>query len=304
MLQVLGGPESGMYLFSFTNIGRGVGFFANANHYGAFEYVLLPLGAAALAEMRTRSAPFLLAVFAAILPALLFGLALSGSRSAIVLGAVSMAATIPVLLGPDLARLGRNRAVAFAAGLATALIPLMMGLGMTKVLTRFAERGVAEDARWAVAASTWDGIRSYLPFGAGIGTFPSVYPLHERAVGLIPQTINRAHDDALETLLEGGIGSLILLVGFLGWLSLATRHALIGASTPGNDGVVADRQARAGVIVMWLLLAHSLWDYPLRTIALEVVFALSAALQFAPVPSAERRRRRSRKQTQAVANAR
>jgi hypothetical protein len=37
--------------------------------------------------------------------------------------------------------------------------------------------------------------------------------------------------------------------------------------------------------VMWLLLLHSLWDYPLRTIALETLFGLCAALQFAPQPS-------------------
>jgi len=69
---------------------------------------------------------------------------------------------------------------------------------------------------------------------------------------------------------------LTLLIGFLVWLSLATRRALVGAIEPEG------RQARAGVIVMWLLLLHSLWDYPLRTIALGSVFALCAAWQFTP----------------------
>ena len=62
MLQVLGGSDSGLYFFRFTNPGKGVGFFANSNHFGAFEYILLPLGAAALAETPTRSSAFLLAV--------------------------------------------------------------------------------------------------------------------------------------------------------------------------------------------------------------------------------------------------
>jgi hypothetical protein len=294
MLQVLGGPKSGLYFYSITNVGRGVGLFANANHFGAFEYVLLPLGAAAMADMRTRSSAFLLVALGVVLPALLFGLALSGSRSAIALGAASIAATIPLLLGRDLKGLGRSRALAFAAGLALALVPLMMGLGMLEIMTRFTEHDVAEDARWAVAASTWEGIRSYLPFGAGIGTFPSVYPLHERAVDLIPQFVNRAHDDGLETLFEGGIGSLALLVGFIIWLSLATRRAIAVDPTYGGQEL-PKRQARAGVIVMWLLLLHSIWDYPLRTLALGVVFALCAALQFAPPPSAEDRRGRTPK---------
>ena len=63
MLQVLGGLDSGLYFFSFTNVGRGVGFFANANHFAAFEYVLLPLAAAALSEIQIRSLAYSLAVF-------------------------------------------------------------------------------------------------------------------------------------------------------------------------------------------------------------------------------------------------
>jgi len=61
MLQVLGGRESGLYFYAVTNVGRGVGFFSNANFLGSFEYALLPLSAAALAETRARSPAFLLA---------------------------------------------------------------------------------------------------------------------------------------------------------------------------------------------------------------------------------------------------
>jgi hypothetical protein len=35
---------------------------------------------------------------------------------------------------------------------------------------------------------------------------------------LIPDFVNRAHNDGLETLLEGGAGSLLLLLGFIAWL--------------------------------------------------------------------------------------
>ena len=108
--------------------------------------------------------------------------------------------------------------------------------------------------------------------------------MHERVADLVPLFVNRAHDDGLETLFEAGIASFALLIGFVIWLSLATRRALIGGPALGGYASL-DRQARAGVIVMWLLLLHSLWDYPLRTIALEVVFALCVALQFAPPPA-------------------
>ena len=281
MLQVLGGLDSGLYFFSFTNVGRGVGFFANANHFAAFEYVLLPIAAAALTEIHIRSLAYSLAVFGLVVPALLFGLALSGSRSAIILGAVSILATMPLVLGPEIARWGHRRTLWLVAFLALALIPLMGGLGLMAIFTRFATQDVAEDARWIIAGETWRAILTFAPFGAGVGTFPRVYPLHESAAALIPELVNRAHDDLLETLFEGGLGSLALLLAFLGWFFLTMRRILFG------DLESVGRQARAGVIAIALLLVHSLWDYPLRTIALESLFALCVALQFAPPPAWE-----------------
>jgi O-antigen ligase len=281
MLQVLGGLNSGLYFFSFTNVGSGVGFFANANHFGAFEYALLPLGAAALAETRARSPGFLIAVLGGVAPALLFALALTGSRSAIVLGALSAAATLAFVSAPELATLGRRRSLAFVAGSALAVLPVAMGLGLLRILSRFAEQDVAGDARWRIAANVWAGIWSYFPVGAGVGTFPRAYPLHQRAADLIPEFVNRAHNDGLETLFEGGAASLMLLLGFIAWLGTATYRAFV------REDAVKARQARAGAIAMWLLLVHSLWDYPLRTIALETLFGFCVALQFAPLPQSQ-----------------
>ena len=228
MLQVLGGLDSGLYFFSFTNVGRGVGFFANANDFAAFEYVLLPLAAAALSEIQIRSLAYSLAVFGLVVPALLFGLALSGSRSAIILGVVSILATMPLVLGPEIARWGRRRTLWLVAFLGLALVPLMGGLGLMTIFTRFATQDVVEDLRWIIAGETWRAILTFAPFGAGVGTFPRVYPLHESAAALVPELVNRAHDDLLETLFEGGLGSLALLLAFLGWFFLTMRRILFG----------------------------------------------------------------------------
>jgi hypothetical protein len=232
----------------------------------------LPLGAAALAETQTRFPAFLLAILAAVASSLLFALVLTLSRSAIILGGVSAAATLAFILTPELTALGRGRSLAFLAAFALVLLPIFLGLGF---FPRFSKQDHGEDLRWTLAANTWAGVESYFPFGAGIATFPSVYPLHEPAANLVPDFVNRAHNDGLETLLEGGAGSLLLLLGFIAWLGGSTYRAF-------REGAVKGRQARAGVIAMWLLLIHSLWDYPLRTIALETLFCLCAALQFAP----------------------
>ena len=132
------------------------------------------------------------------------------------------------------------------------------------------------DARWTIFTNVWDGIWTYFPVGAGVGTFIDVYPLNERIADLTPGLLNRAHNDGLETLFEGGVASFMLLLGFIVWLGTATYRAFF------REDAVEGRQARAGVIAMWLLLIHSLWDYPLRTIALEALFCFCAALQYAP----------------------
>jgi hypothetical protein len=283
MLQVIGGQDSGLYFFAVTNVGSGVGIFANANHFGAFEYALLPLSAAALTELPIRSHALSLAVLGVVVSALLFGLSLSGSRAAIILGGLSIVATLAIMLRPEIGKLGRRRAFGLVIGLGLMLLPLMLGLGMLAILERFATKNVVEDYRWMLATVTWRAVWSYFPFGSGFGTFPSVYPLHARVVDLVPEFVNRAHDDLLEILLEGGLASLALLLGFVVWLCLSTRRALFG------EREAEGRQVRAGIIVMWLLLLHSLVDYPLRTIALGSVFALCAAFQFKPPPLDDRR---------------
>jgi hypothetical protein len=270
MLQVLSG---GPYFFTVTNPGTAVGFFANHNHLAALGYVLLPLGAAALAETQTRSPAFLAAILCVVAPSLLFGLLLTLSRSAILLGGLSAAATLMFILTPEITALGRRRSLAFIAAFALALLPIAIGLGF---FPRFATHDLAGDLRWTIAANTWAGLKSYFPVGAGLGTFPSAYPLHERAADLVADLVNRAHNDGLETLFEGGAGSLLLLLGFIAWLGASTFRAFV------REDAVKGRQARAGVIAMLLLLIHSLWDYPLRTIALETLFCFCAALQFAP----------------------
>jgi hypothetical protein len=275
MLQVLG---VGPYLFTITNPGTAVGFFANHNHLAALTYALLPLGAAALAETQTQSRALLIAIPGVVAPALLLASVMTFSRSAVTLVPLSAAATLAFILTPELTVLGRRRSLAFIAAFVLAILPIAMGLGFLHIVSRFAMQDLAADLRWMVAANTWAGLESYFPVGAGLGTFASVYPLHEPAADLVPDLVNRAHNEVLETLFEGGAASLLLLLGFLAWLGGSTFHAFV------REDAVKGRQARAAVIAMWLLLINSLWEYPLRTIALETLFCLCAALQFDPPP--------------------
>jgi O-antigen ligase len=274
MLQVVGGEGSPLYFFEITNFGKGVGFFANANHFAAFQYAMLPLAACAVIDIRQRFPLPPLVIVAAVSAILLTGLSLTGSRSALLLGSLSAVLTAIFVLRPEVSTIGRRRGLWLVAAFLFAFIPFASGMGLLAILERFGSQDVAEDARWIVASNTWGAVKSYFPFGSGFGTFPDVYQLHERLQDVIPPFVNRAHDDLLETLLEGGVFSLCLLFGLVAWLLVRSAKALRQDYTPEG------RQARAGMVALWLFLLHSFWDYPMRTTALTTVAALCMALQF------------------------
>jgi hypothetical protein len=286
MLQVSGGAASDLYFFAVTNPGRGVGFFANANHFAALEYAALPFAAVLVAQSQARSPWLRGAAFGLLIALPLVGLALSGSRAAFGLCALAGIGAVGFV--------GERRRL-----IATLVLLGLLALGLTlsEILARVVNEDVARDARWSLAPQVFASARAYMPVGAGVGVFPAAFPLHERLADLTPEFVNRAHDDALELVFEGGAVSLMLAAAFFVWLGGCAREAIRRRGVPGGE------LAQAGLMAMALLLLHSLVDYPLRTIALGCVFAYCAALQFpadeTPGVAAlrwpwRRRRRRSR----------
>ena len=274
ILQILGGDESELYFFQYTNVGSAVGFFANANHYAAFFYMLIPLSAALLSELpaRRKTVPPL-AILAGVVFAFLLGLALSRSRSALLLGVLSLLATFALILRDPLRRAltsRRGRMVAIIG--VAAVLPIVLAMGLLSILSRFELGQMTADARWTMASVTWQALRSYFPIGSGLGTFERVYQLHEPAQAVMWELINHAHNDWLELILEtGGVG-LILVIAFLVWFGRTWARLWAGAN-------LFDRQVgQAACIAIALVSFHSLWEYPLRTIALSTLFGFCCAL--------------------------
>ena len=90
--------------------------------------------------------------------------------------------------------------------------------------------------------------------------------------GLLANTyLNHAHNDLLEVLLTGGVpGAALLIVAVVGWL-IASRRAFLR----GGGGTFGIR--RAGVVILGLMFAASLFDYPLRVPSLEVLAVIAGA---------------------------
>ncbi len=171
-------------------------------------------------------------------------------------------------------------------GVVAFVVVLTVQFALYRILQRFAIDPLA-DARIPFARTTYEAASSYWPFGSGVGTFVPVYATFEKVQDAIPGVyVNHAHNDFLEIWLEtGGVG-VVLMGLFALWLAYrfakAWRRGFPGAQE--IDRVLA----RAATVVIVLLLAHSLLDYPLRTAAMMTVFAFACALLVEPLDPPDR----------------
>lgn len=291
MAQVAQGVDSPLRFFKITNDTEAVGFFANRNHFAAALYCLMPLaaawsiGLAMKSERRRRSK------------------GIEPSAVAALIG--SLFAFSVLLLGEGLARSRAGLAVAAVAGLASLLLALPYRKRQIKAQTlkvvfagasvmgllvalyagyRFIQRfdvDPVDDIRFQIAATALQAAVHFFPIGAGIGTFDTVYELFETPDQLTGEYINRAHNDFLESLIEGGLLTTAVLAAFMVWLVGALRRVWGRGSLdlPSIDASLA----RAAGFVPVLLILHSAVDYPMRTDAMMAVAAFACGLLAAPI---------------------
>ena len=269
----------------FERTSGAVGLFANRNHYAALLYTAMLFAAAwavgLLADRRPGSAvaaALLLLLYAA----LLLGLAMARSRTGLALAGAAGLASL-ALAWTSAAPQARGRLAGLIFGAIAFGLVLAANFALIAVLERL-EGDLAADYRWDILRVTAGAAEAFFPAGAGFGTFAAIYRAFEPAALIQPFHANHAHNDALELALEGGLPALLLLILFLGWL--AGRTLALWRAAPREGRALDLVLARAGTIAAWLLLAHSLIDYPLRTTALMGVFALASGLAAAPARSA------------------
>ncbi len=291
LTQVAQGPSSSLRFFEYTNAQEAVGFFANRNHFAAMLYTLTLLAAAwtgnngiafGLEKNRnkfsTASIVSQLASFC-ILTVLIGAQVVTRSRAGMIL-------TLGALFGAFLLiRQGQRatngmRPTWLMVGAASLAVVLSIQFSLYRALDKFAIEA-APDARIAFARNTIEAAKTFMPFGAGVGSFVPVYATFEKPRDLMAGGYaNHAHDDFLEIWLETGAAGLILILLFVAWLlwrSLQVwRRSYVG-------GLQIDRfLVRASTLAILLLLFHSIADYPLRTGSMMALFAFLCALLIPP----------------------
>jgi O-antigen ligase len=292
LAQIAQGPSSSLRFFDYTNDTEAVGFFANRNHFAALLYCLMLFAAAwavsvSFGNHRELRGPKIIATVASftVLVALIAAQAMARSRAGLGL-------TIVALFGAfALAFVGQARESTgtLATKLLAAAITLALVFGVQFALYRILERFAIDplaDGRVVYARITAEAAKSFIPLGAGEGTFVPVYAGFEKPQDTSADTFaNRAHNDFVEGLLESGIVGIVLLALFLAWF---VRASLRAWRRPVPNIPHIDRLLPlAATIVAGLLLAHSFADYPLRTAAMMGIFAFASALLIEPVAGAQ-----------------
>ena len=288
-LQMAQGPGSNLRFYDVTNPQEAVGLFANRNHFSAHLYVTLVLAATWYAttvgqtlKIRALGSRSMLWSTAAVvfLVSVMAGLAMARSRAGMFLAIVGLAGIILMILrqqndrevGSVRSRLSAGRMFMLVAffGLVFAV---QFGLG--SVLSRL-EVDPLEDLRVTLAGTTFEAAVRSLPFGTGLGSFVPVYAAVEKDSDVFAGFANRAHSDFAEILLETGLFGLILLVAFLVWFFPKAYNVWRKRKFNGHDSQLLLQ--RSATLVIFLLLTHSLVDYPLRTTALSSIFMFFCAV--------------------------
>lgn len=324
--QIAGGPDSPLRLYATASRTDAVGLFANRNHHATFLALLILLAGALLADGRCASwvERAWLSASGALMP---LGIAASGSRAGLALGAgaclalawmpfahrrgalIAQAASGSMKEpaagrgcrdasrpgGPPYgSRVPRWHGLPVWGGLAAALAATGLVFYGSTVL-RVQADAVTGDLRWQIARTTWQAIADVFPIGGGLGSFERLYARVERPDELIAAVVNNAHNDWLELVLEGGLPALLLLLAALGYLVHATF-----AAAPRSEGAPGRSVRSASLAALWLCALHESVDYPLRTMAVNVLLALACGLRVVPADASSGDRDRARRPRRAT----
>lgn len=218
---------------------------------------------------------------------LVLGVLLTASRIAIALLPIAIGAQVLILrrwLVPLRGAMGMTRRRMAIAGIALLVVlALALVLGQHGALARvWARFHIATELRPQIWHDAWFALRQVWPWGAGMGSFTPVFAAAERLEVVSQQFVNRAHDDYLEFLIEAGLPGVVafgLILARLaqdGWRSWQAKAAGSRAQMIGGA---------AGLLI---IAAHSLGDYPLRTLSIACMSALCAGVLLPVAAGTER----------------
>ena len=246
------------------------GTFINSNHFAALlgSCFGLVVGLSVGWDFRLRRGPsadsrntLLTLVGAGVAVAYLVGIVLSFSRMGIVV------AVLLALASVLMAAWRRGLALLLAGSCATA-IGITAAVGVAGLGDRF-QRLVSDQSdpsRVAIWRDSVEVAKDQLWTGSGLGSFPFVF---QRSEMYFPRkTVDHAHCDYIEWLVELGLPAVLLLAGVISVAFLSACRSLRRIEPPRRRGLQAGCILGAGA-----LLLHAIVGFPLQIPALAGWFA-------------------------------
>jgi O-antigen ligase len=259
-----------------TVTGAVAGNFANRNHFALFLAIGCVLAFAW--TFRDKSPTWKVAAAFGLIVIFILMILATGSRSGVIVGlagitlsliafrrsAVQQFKTIPQQLALP----------AIIVGIAIVIGAIWLSVGLDRAAS--VDRATILAGEVDLRSQFWPIIlemsQTYFPAGTGFGTFDPVFRISEPDSLLNPQYVNLAHNDWLQIFLEGGLLGLVLLAAIGAWFVLRSFRAWTSTRQSGN----AELLAKSASIVVVLILAASVTDYPARTPLVMALLPLAA----------------------------
>ncbi len=282
VLQVIGPPNSTFHIYPDTQGKFAIGLFANRNHHALFLACLLPVLATVAKRWGMHMTSTRLVVLVSIGAAMVIVplILLTGSRSGIFLGISGVVCAATLYQSSTSRNAATKSSLTKNLFFSLVVFALLVGIaGLTIAESRgFAiDRLIVSNDSGELRISLWRTtsalICEYFPVGSGFGAFTETYETVEPHAALGPGYANHAHNDLLEIVLAGGLPGLVLVaLAILAW-GRASWHAF--RPSRGNDASVDF--ARLGSVLLFMIGAASLTDYPLRVPLIAVLAVMAAA---------------------------
>ena len=275
----LAGGDDGAFRFYGTRSGNLEGFQANRNHAADVLLIAMVAFAAAAREWQERWRP---TISGPAFPAVVLGVTALVSISVIVTASRAGAVLLPlawlgvlVVIRPWLRFDRRVLGMLVLAAVVVALAGAWFAQH-NHVIARIAARfTLDQEFRPRIWADSLYAARLYFPFGSGMGTFVPVFQAIERLENVDQFLTNRAHNDVLELLIEGGA---VAIAALLVIMALIVRRAAMSIRRPQAGAMPQVVFALATLCVIAL---HSQVDYPLRSMSLQCLAGLAIGLLMA-----------------------
>lgn len=253
------------------------GTFANRNHFALFlamGCLTVPIWASrARGNMRWRAPAAV-----GLMLVLVLSVLASGSRTGMMLTVLALIASL-LMVRENLLRQLRGRLawlLPAAIGVFAGLVGLAVFLGRAVSINRLFSTDVGQDMRVRAFNTLMSMTRTYFPAGSGLGSFDTVFRLHEPFSLLKPTYFNQAHNDYLAIVLDAGLLGLSVLVAATAWWMFASIRVWrrLSPSSSASEIVLG----RLGSTMLGLTMAASIVDYPARTPLIMATTMLAACL--------------------------